>query len=114
MQTYTYKTVGDLKIQADVYRPDDTTVRPVVVWIHGGALIIGNRKPCRRTCSSCAATRAMPWSRIDYRLAPEVKLPEIIADVEDAFRWLRDDGAEAAAHRPGPGGRRPAGRPAAT
>jgi acetyl esterase/lipase len=31
---------------------------------------------------------------IDYRLAPEVKLPDIIADVEDAFRWLRGDGVK--------------------
>src|SRR5262249_24607825 len=43
-QAHTFKTVGDLKIQADVYRADDTKARPVVVWIHGGALISGNRK----------------------------------------------------------------------
>jgi acetyl esterase/lipase len=30
---------------------------------------------------------------IDYRLAPETKLPEIISDVEAAFRWLASDGA---------------------
>src|SRR5262249_49129033 len=29
---------------------------------------------------------------LDYRLAPEVKLPAIVEDVEDAFRWLRKDG----------------------
>jgi acetyl esterase/lipase len=28
----------------------------------------------------------------DYRLAPEVKLPAIIKDVRDAFRWLRERG----------------------
>src|SRR5262249_15224180 len=29
---------------------------------------------------------------IDYRLAPETKLPGIIEDVEDAFRWVREKG----------------------
>jgi acetyl esterase/lipase len=29
---------------------------------------------------------------IDYRLAPETKLPELIGDVEDAFRWVRERG----------------------
>ena len=29
---------------------------------------------------------------IDYRLAPESKLPAIIEDVEDAFQWLRAEG----------------------
>ena len=31
---------------------------------------------------------------IDYRLAPETKLPQIIEDLEDAFRWLRMNGRE--------------------
>src|SRR5438067_10236797 len=42
-KTHVFKTAGDLKIQADVYRADDAKVRPCVVWIHGGALIVGNR-----------------------------------------------------------------------
>lgn len=29
---------------------------------------------------------------IDYRLAPETKLPDIIEDVEDAFKWIREKG----------------------
>jgi acetyl esterase/lipase len=31
---------------------------------------------------------------IDYRLAPETMLPEIIADLEDALRWIRAKGPE--------------------
>ena len=40
--TYTYKQAGELKILADVY-PAAGEKRPVVVWIHGGALIMGYR-----------------------------------------------------------------------
>ena len=29
---------------------------------------------------------------IDYRLGPETKLPEILRDVEDAYRWIREKG----------------------
>ena len=29
---------------------------------------------------------------IDYRLAPETKLPGIIDDLRDAFRWVREQG----------------------
>jgi acetyl esterase/lipase len=43
-KTFTYKTVGSLKIKADVYQSPSTGVRPVVVWIHGGALIMGGRQ----------------------------------------------------------------------
>jgi len=31
---------------------------------------------------------------IDYRLAPETKLPAIISDVEDAFTWLHNEGSK--------------------
>ena len=90
--THTYKTVGDLKIQADVYRPDDTAVRPVVVWIHGGALDHGQPAGVPKNLLDLCRDEGYALVSIDYRLAPEVKLPDIIADVEDAFRWLRKDG----------------------
>src|SRR5258708_26859726 len=42
-QTFTYKVVGDCQIKADVYRLPDRVVRPAILYIHGGALIMGNR-----------------------------------------------------------------------
>ena len=38
-----YKQIGDLTIHTDVYRPATKDVLPVAVWIHGGALINGQR-----------------------------------------------------------------------
>lgn len=93
-QTYTFKTVGELKVQADVYRPDDAKVRPVAVWIHGGALIMGNRKSVPKNLLDLCRDEGYALVSIDYRLAPEAKLPAIVADVEDAFRWLHGDGAK--------------------
>ena len=49
--TAVYKQVGDLKIHADVYRPATEKVLPVVVWIHGGALIMGHREGDQRPSS---------------------------------------------------------------
>jgi acetyl esterase/lipase len=42
-ETVICKAVGDTKTEADAYGADDK-VRPAVVWIHGGALILGSRK----------------------------------------------------------------------
>lgn len=92
--TYTYKKVDNLEIKADVYRSDDDTVQPVLVWIHGGALIMGNREGIDRRFKSEFAGNGCILVSIDYRLAPETKLPEIIADVEDAFRWVREKGPQ--------------------
>src|SRR5262245_43111214 len=88
-KTYVFKTVGDVKIHADVYRADDTKVRPVVVWLHGGALIVGSRDSVARHLLDLCRAEGYVLVSFDYRLAPEVKLPGIIEDVQDAFRWLR-------------------------
>jgi len=86
--TWTFKRVGDLDIQADVYRPDDEELRPVVIWVHGGALIAGNRvKPKERVREPLLKAGYVIVS-IDYRLAPETKLPAILEDLEDAYAWV--------------------------
>ncbi len=92
--TVVYKTVGDLAIHADVYRTPGDKIIPVVVWIHGGALINGHREGISNRVQKYAKDRGFALVSIDYRLAPETKLPAIIEDIEDAFRWIRGRGAE--------------------
>ena len=69
------------------------TVRPVIVWIHGGALIMGHREAISREIRRLAEEKGYALASLDYRLAPETKLAEIIGDIEAAFRWLAADGA---------------------
>lgn len=92
VKTYTYKKVGDLEIKVVVNRLDDNVLRPVVIRIHGGALIMGHRdwtgdKLCLKLLDAGYAIIS-----IDYRLAPETKLPAIIEDLEDVFDWIREEG----------------------
>ncbi|UCE47702.1 MAG: alpha/beta hydrolase, partial [Phycisphaerales bacterium] len=91
-QTFTYKQVDNLEIKADVYRADDEKARPVVVWIHGGALIMGGREGVNGRVKKMFLDAGYAIVSIDYRLAPETKLPGIIEDVEDAFKWIREKG----------------------
>lgn len=92
-QTYAYKTVEGLQIKADVHRFDDDVTRPVVIWIHGGALIMGNRGGVFGVTEMMLEAGYVVVS-IDYRLAPETRLPSIIEDLEDAFAWVRTQGRE--------------------
>jgi acetyl esterase/lipase len=94
MKTYTYKQVGDLAIKADVYTKGESESRPVVVSIHGGALIMGHRAAIDERMKAPLLDRGYALVSIDYRLAPETQLPEIIHDVEDAFTWIAEKGPE--------------------
>jgi len=90
--TFVYKRVGDLPIKADVYRADDDGLRPVAVWIHGGALINGHREGISGRVKQMMLDAGYVLVSIDYRLAPEAKLPAIIEDLEDALLWVHREG----------------------
>jgi acetyl esterase/lipase len=90
VQTFTYKP----QLQADVYTLPSRSNQPVVVFIHGGALMMGSRSMSTNSGSLLHAlvTAGYAVVSIDYRLAPQVKLPAILEDVEDAWRWVREQG----------------------
>jgi acetyl esterase/lipase len=101
-ETFTYKTVGDCAIKANVVRPATRDPLPVAVWIHGGALIMGDRRGIDRTLRDELINAGYVLVSIDYRLAPETKLPAILDDVRDAFAWIRSEGPKTYGARPGP------------
>ena len=93
-ETVIYKQTDGCEIKADVFHDGTTTPRPAVVWIHGGALINGHRESIPASVREFAAGNGYVLVSIDYRLAPVTPLPAIVSDIEDAFRWLREDGAK--------------------
>lgn len=94
--THTFKRAGRLEIKADIHRPNNDETCPLVVSIHGGALINGGRQGIITRVSKPLLEKGCAIVSIDYRLAPETKLPDIIQDVEDAFAWVRDQAAAVA------------------
>ena len=89
---YIYKTVDKLEIQADVYCSKADRLRPTLIWIHGGALILGDRRGIDDMFSDQLVAAGFAVVSIDYRLAPETKLAAILEDVQDACKWVRDKG----------------------
>lgn len=94
-ETHTVKTADNCRIQADVYLHSEAAVPgPAIVFIHGGALIMGSRKYIHPAQADLYLKAGYTVISIDYRLAPETKLPGIIEDLEDAFTWVNQKGPE--------------------
>ena len=91
-EVHIYKEIGGCAIRADVFRPEAKKPTPVLVYIHGGALIMGGRRWLRDWQRERYLKAGVAVVSIDYRLAPETKLPEIIEDVKDAVKWVRGEG----------------------
>lgn len=92
--THTYKTVDKLELKVDAYGVDKQHRKPVILWMHGGALILGNRSQITRQLKDRCLRAGYAIVSADYRVAPETKLPQIIEDLADAYRWLHDRGPE--------------------
>jgi acetyl esterase/lipase len=92
-RTYTYKRVENCAIKADVYGASEAT-RSAVLWIHGGALIMGSRRSLDKALLGKLLKAGYVVVSIDYRLAPETKLPAILEDLQDAYKWVREKGPE--------------------
>lgn len=91
MQTVLYKTVNNCDIQGD-FHPTSTSNAPLVLFIHGGGLIWGARTDMKKEQIDFYTVHGYNVFTIDYRLAPEVKLPNIINDIRDAVLWVLHDG----------------------
>ncbi|HVO09393.1 MAG TPA: alpha/beta hydrolase fold domain-containing protein [Vicinamibacteria bacterium] len=90
--TVTYHSVGTLALRAEVFRPSGRGPFPVVLWIHGGALIFGDRGMLPAEQRRRYLSAGLAVVSIDYRLAPETKLPGILEDLDAAHAWLRREG----------------------
>ena len=94
--THIYKETADCSIHLDIHTPESPQDGgPAILWIHGGALIGGSRDQRPGEFDRYTSQGYTVFS-IDYRLAPETKLPQIIEDVRDAFAWTRKQGPDIA------------------
>lgn len=94
-KTFTYKTVGKTPIKADLFHTkSNNELKPAIVWIHGGGLIFGSRTDLPEEQKMYYLKAGYSIVSIDYRLAPETKLPEIVNDVKDAIQWIHQNGKD--------------------
>lgn len=80
----------------DVYRPKgtaDDAQLPVIVSIHGGAWVYGDKDRYQWYCMNLAQ-RGFVVVNFTYRLAPEFKFPSSMEDTCAVFQWTVDHIAE--------------------
>ena len=75
----------------DVYRPKNTCgTLPVIVSVHGGGWVYGNKEIMQFYCMSLAQ-RGFAVVNYNYRLSPEFKHPVPIEDANKVFGWVLEN-----------------------
>lgn len=76
-----------------VFRPRDAPGSlPVVVWIHGGAYVVGSASQDDLLCSDLAVRTGTVVVSVEYRLAPEHPYPGALDDCYAAACWAAAGG----------------------
>ena len=87
-------TAGYRPLQLDLWVPDSAQPPPLVVWIHGGGWMIGDRRFLPETLRpdqlfDALVAAGLAVATIDYRLALEAPFPAQLHDAKAAIRYLR-------------------------
>lgn len=97
-----YLTQDGIQLMMDVYEPAEESEErfPVLIYIHGGALMLGDRKMSVGICGMLAQ-KGFIVCALDYRHVPDVRIFEQVSDVcagmDFPLRYL--DGTRADFHR---------------
>ncbi|MDA3808039.1 MAG: alpha/beta hydrolase, partial [Thiomicrorhabdus sp.] len=90
---FTYKIVQGHEIKANIYLPESNGLHPVLIYFHGGGFIFGNRDlGLDNVLKEKLLSNNYAVVSADYRLAPETKLNEILKDVNDIVKWIKQNG----------------------
>ena len=71
------------RLKLDVYYPENTTDKPVVIWFHGGGLEGGNKE-----IPAQLKEKGIVVVGVNYRLLPQVTVKEILDDAAEAVAWV--------------------------
>lgn len=82
---------GDVPVR--VYRPRDPAAAGVLLFMHGGAFVLGGLDTEHTRCLAYSAAAACTVVSVDYRLAPENPYPAGLDDCITVARWLAGGGA---------------------
>ncbi len=81
---------GDRQHRLDIVRPRRGVVRaPVLIYIHGGAWIIGDKREQGKPMMNELVHRGWVCATINYRLSPKATWPDQIIDCKRAIAWVR-------------------------
>jgi len=80
-----YATVDGKRLALDLYMPAGVAAPPLVVWIHGGRWMNGDKSDV----PMAFVERGIATASVDFRQSGEARFPAMVHDIKAAVRFLR-------------------------
>ncbi|MGN7427056.1 alpha/beta hydrolase [Cytobacillus praedii] len=86
--TIKYGEIQNLALEATFIKSETNRKEKTIIYIHGGGLVYGNRLDLPEVYINQLLDAGYDFLTLDYPLAPESKLSEIIQSVADGVNWF--------------------------
>lgn len=88
-----YACPGGVPLLARIYRPRGDGPFPAVIEVHGGAWVMNDRLANAAIDQPLAASGVVVMA-VDFRMPPQARYPDPVADINLAVRWLKAHAGE--------------------
>jgi len=85
---------GDVSLTLDASVPDGGGPYPAVIVVHGGGFTKGDKQTYVKPLFKPLTDANFAWFTINYRLAPQYKMPAPAEDVISAIEWVKAHASE--------------------
>jgi monoterpene epsilon-lactone hydrolase len=86
------QTISANEVPSDWLEPDNAVPGRAILYLHGGAYVIGSPTTHRGLAGNIAHASQARLLLIDYRLAPEHPFPSALEDALSTYHWLLGKG----------------------
>ncbi len=86
-----YAKKGNVSLTLDASVPDGGGPFPAVILVHGGGFTKGDKQTYVKPLFKPLTDANFTWFTINYRLAPQYRMPAPAEDVISAIEWVRAD-----------------------
>lgn len=86
-----FRRVAGRTLKLDIYTDgSDTTGRPVLLYVHGGGWVVGDKREQGIPLLHHAARSGWVGVTVNYRLSPGAGWPDHLCDVKAGLAWVRE------------------------
>jgi acetyl esterase/lipase len=86
-----YRRIAGKVIKLDIYRSRrSSSLRPILLYIHGGAWIVGDKREQGLPLMHHLARNGWLCVSANYRLSPGATFPDHLVDAKAALVWIRE------------------------
>ena len=73
--------------KADLYLPKEGANHPIIVWVHGGAFVGGDKKDAAEY-STILSSKGYAVLSVNYERAPELKYPNQLKQLDEIYDYI--------------------------